>query len=234
MPSAFRRPAGTPGRNSEKIRHAQARGRATYCMITGRRRLQTPRQAPTAYNNTGRESPPGCRRPSASNPGARYDNASRLAPNVPAPSARSCTCPSSTSSLTFVAAMERAGCTFLAEGTCASLVRFLAFGGFRKSEAAQHSPGGDCDFAGKQVAVSQGDPETGPGERRGPFDVPDDPRYGPAPGPPEGRATGARPLAMPVMLVRECQKAMDRAAQMVGIPRIRTTIAAPPLCDAVY
>ena len=41
---------------------------------------------------------------------------------------------------------------------CAALVRFLAFGGFRKSEAANIT-WGDCDFEKKEITV-RGDPET--------------------------------------------------------------------------
>jgi integrase len=51
--------------------------------------------------------------------------------------------------------MEAAGGRF--SQACAELVRFLAYGGFRKSEAA-HIQWQDCDFAGKKIGV-WGDPE---------------------------------------------------------------------------
>jgi integrase len=99
---------------------------------------------------------------------------------------------------------------------CADLVRFLAFGGFRKSEASNIT-WADCDFAKGEIVV-RGDPETGTKNwtvRRVPM-IPDmrqllehlkseHPEAGPA---------------SPVMRVRECQKAMDRAATAIGMERI--------------
>lgn len=99
---------------------------------------------------------------------------------------------------------------------CADLVRFLAFGGFRKSEAANIT-WGDCDFEKGEILV-RGDADTGTKNwsvRRVPM-IPDmrqllDRLHG-------ERASETQ--AQPVMRVRECQKAMDRAAGVVGMPRI--------------
>jgi integrase len=99
---------------------------------------------------------------------------------------------------------------------CADLVQFLAFGGFRKGEAAAVT-WGDCDFEKGEIIV-RGDPSTGTKNwetRRVPM-IPDMRQL----------LTGLRcgrsdELAtLPVMRVRECQKAMDRAAKAVGISRI--------------
>jgi integrase len=99
---------------------------------------------------------------------------------------------------------------------CADLVCFLAYGGFRKSEAATIT-WADCDFEKKEIVV-RGDPVTGTKNwsiRRVPM-IPD------------LLALLQRlrdkhkdePATQPVMRVRECQKAMDRAARVVGMVRI--------------
>lgn len=99
---------------------------------------------------------------------------------------------------------------------CADLVRFLAFGGFRKMEAA-HVTWADISFESNKIHVS-GDPTHGTknGETR------------PVPMLPEMRELllrlkSERPNANPhdaVMAVRECQNAMNRAAKIVGMKRI--------------
>ena len=99
---------------------------------------------------------------------------------------------------------------------CADLVRFLAFGGFRKSESANIT-WADCDFEKKEIVV-RGDPETGTKNwtvRRVPM-IPDMLEL-------LQRQRAERPDELPgnsVMRVRECQKAMDRAAKVVGMTRI--------------
>jgi integrase len=99
---------------------------------------------------------------------------------------------------------------------CADLVRFLAFGGFRKSEAA-NIIWGDCDFDKKEIIV-RGDPETGTKNwtiRRVPM-IPDMLEL-------LQRMRSDRPDQLPgnsVMRVHECQKAMDRAAKVVRMARI--------------
>ena len=94
---------------------------------------------------------------------------------------------------------------------CADLVRFLAFGGFRKEEASNVA-WADCDFDKGQIRVRV----TKNGEIRH------------VPMIPEMRTLLERlrveqPEAQPadaIMQVRECQKAMDRAATEAGMNRI--------------
>jgi integrase len=114
----------------------------------------------------------------------------------------------------FVAAIETAGSRF--SRPCADLVRFLAYGGFRISEAARVT-WKDCDFETGIITVI-GDPETHTknGEiRRVPMIEKMTELL--------GHLKELHPNAKPtdcVMQVRECQKAMDRAARIVNIPRI--------------
>jgi integrase len=114
----------------------------------------------------------------------------------------------------FVAAIENSGrCSCF---QTADLVRFLAYGGFRKSEAA-HVRWADCDFEKKIITV-RGKPITGTknSEVR---DVPMIPqmigllqrlkaKY------PDDKRDDF------VMKVKECQISMDRAAKEVGMKRI--------------
>lgn len=99
---------------------------------------------------------------------------------------------------------------------CADLVRFLAFGGFRKNEAANIT-WGDCDFEKGEILV-RGDAETGTKNwsvRRVPM-IPDMRQM-------LERLKAQQVAAQPqdlVMQVRECQKAMDRAARVIGMARI--------------
>jgi len=114
----------------------------------------------------------------------------------------------------FLAVMEKAGGRF--SKSCADLVRFLAYGGFRKSEAANVT-WADCDFARNKIAV-RGDAQTGTknSEVREVPMIPDMQKL-------LGRLSKERLDATPgspVMLVQECQKAMDRAAKKVGVQRI--------------
>jgi integrase len=98
---------------------------------------------------------------------------------------------------------------------CADLVRFLAFGGFRKSEAAAIT-WADCDFDKKEIVV-RGDIETGTKNwtiRRVPM-IPDMLEL-------LQRLRQDRqeePLTAHVMKVRECQKAIDSACKKLGITR---------------
>jgi integrase len=117
----------------------------------------------------------------------------------------------------FVRAVEGNGSGNLKH--CADLVRFLAYGGFRKSEAA-HITWGDCDFKKRQIVV-RGHPETGLKNRMpGEFRI--------VPMIPEMQAllerirlqrADARPTDE-VMKVKECQKSMDRASAQIGMPRL--------------
>ncbi len=114
----------------------------------------------------------------------------------------------------FVDLIENAGAWCSRD--CANLVRFLAFGGFRKSEAANVT-WADCDFEKGEIIV-KGDPETGTKNwsiRRVPMI-------------PEMRQLlisvrserSDDSATTPVMRVRECQRAMDGAAKKLGIQRI--------------
>ncbi len=97
----------------------------------------------------------------------------------------------------------------------ADLVEFLAYGGFRKSEAACVT-WADCDFAKGEIVV-RGDQETGTKNRevrRVPM-IPDMRRL-------LERLRTERPEAEPgvrVMRVRECQGAINRACQALGVRR---------------
>ena len=99
---------------------------------------------------------------------------------------------------------------------CAELVRFLAYGGFRISEA-RNVTWADCDFEKGEIVV-RGDLETGTKNwsiRRVPMI-------------PEMKAMLERlraeradePAINPVMRVRECIQAMKRAAKVVGMSQI--------------
>lgn len=99
---------------------------------------------------------------------------------------------------------------------CADMVRFLAYGGFRVSEA-RNVTWGDCDFIKGEITV-RGDVDTGTKNwsvRRVPMI-------------PEMRQLLERlrakrmnePITSPVMRVKECILAMRRGAKAVGIARI--------------
>jgi len=117
----------------------------------------------------------------------------------------------------FIATMEGSAGRF--SRACADLVRFLAYGGFRKSEAA-NAQWQDCDLVGKKIAV-WGDPEnrTKNGEFRSIPMIPDKAQL-------LDRLWAERPdepAETPVMRVRECQKAMNRAATVIGCTGSLTT-----------
>ena len=113
-----------------------------------------------------------------------------------------------------VTKIENAGGRFSQD--CADLVRFLAFGGFRKGEA-ERITWADCDFEKGEIIV-QGDPETGTKNwsvRRVPM-IPDMVallrRL--------RREHADEPSSAAVMRVKECQKAIDSAVTKLGIERI--------------
>jgi len=146
--------------------------------------------------------------------GARYDNPARKIKRVKEHS-KKLQLPSSEQFQRFVAEIENSGSGH--SKPCADLVRFLTYGGFRKMEAANVTRA-DCDFANSRIMV-YGDPEnrTKNGEFRA------------VPMIPEMRKLLDRiwadrpkePATTPVMRVRECQKAMDRAATKVpGMKRL--------------
>ena len=99
---------------------------------------------------------------------------------------------------------------------CSALVRFLAFGGFRKGEAANIT-WADCDVEKKEIVV-RGDPETGTKNwsiRRVPM-IPEMIEL--LHGLRAERPT--EPPSQPVMQVRECQIAINSACKKIGIQRI--------------
>jgi integrase len=145
--------------------------------------------------------------------GARYDNPARFIKRVTERS-KKLQLPDFDQFLQFVEEIENAGSGH--SKPCAELVRFLAFGGFRKLEAS-FITWADCDFAKGKIMV-RGDPVTGTknGEFREVPMIPDMRRMLEA-----MRAERASESAESgVMRVHECQKAMDRAAKVVGMQRI--------------
>jgi integrase len=115
--------------------------------------------------------------------------------------------------LALVAEIENAGAWCSRD--CADLVRFLAFGGFRKGEA-ETITWADCDF-GKGEIVVRGDPETGTKNwsiRRVPM-IPDMREL-------LERLRAERPTDLPqspVMRVQECQGAINSACKKLAITR---------------
>jgi len=145
--------------------------------------------------------------------GARYDNPGRFIKRA-GERPKKLELPDCSQFPKFVEEIENSGSGF--SKPCAALVRFLAFGGFRKLEAS-HVTWADCDFEKGKIIV-RGDPVTGTKNReiREVPMIPDMVEL-------LGRLRLDRPDANPtdhVMLVHECQKAMDRAAKIVGMPRI--------------
>ena len=145
--------------------------------------------------------------------GARYDNPAKFIKRA-SERLKQLTLPEPEQFERFVLSIENAGSGF--SQPCADLVRFLAYGGFRKGEAAQIT-WADCDFEKAEIIV-RGDPETGTKNwtvRRVPM-IPDMVAL-------LQGIRAERPSAKPtdrVMKVAECQGAMNRAAQAVGMVRI--------------
>ncbi len=148
--------------------------------------------------------------------GARYDNPARF---IKASAARptQLRLPEPDQFAAFVKEVESDG-----KGYCrhsANLVRFLAYGGFRIHEA-RNIKWGDVDFKRQKIVV-RGDAETGlkgrvAGEVREVPMIPDMREF-------LERLRQDRPDEpddAPVMRVRECQKAIDRAAKAIGMARI--------------
>lgn len=145
--------------------------------------------------------------------GGRYDNPARFIKRASV-HLKPLALPEAEQFERFVAEIEKAGGGF--SGACADLVRFLAFGGFRKGEAANIT-WADCDFDKGEILVS-GDAETGTKNwtvRRVPM-IPDMRQLLER----LQRERADEPVNSPVMRVRECQKAMDRAAEVIGMARI--------------
>ena len=145
--------------------------------------------------------------------GARYDNPARFIKKLRVRQ-KELQLPNHVQFHKMVASIERVNKRFSRH--CADLVRFLAFGGFRKSEAANIT-WADCDFKKKEIIV-RGDPETGTKNwsiRRVPM-IPDMVQLLKR----LRRQRPDEPNTSRVMVVRECQQAMDRAVKTVGMTRI--------------
>ena len=145
--------------------------------------------------------------------GARYDNPARFIKRV-SERPKELQLPDFDQFLQFVEKIENAGSGH--SKPCAELVRFLAFGGFRKLEAS-FVTWADCDFAKGKMFV-RGDSVTG--TKNGEFrEVPMIPEMWQMLE--RMRAERAEePADAGVMRVHECQKAMDRGAKDVGMKRI--------------
>lgn len=115
----------------------------------------------------------------------------------------------------FIREVENSGSGF--SKPCANLIRFLAFGGFRIKEAS-HVTWADCYFKRGLIMV-YGEPETGTKGRGDARVVPMIPDMKNLLEQLRAECPNAKPHE-PVMRVRECQKAMDRAAKVIGMTRI--------------
>lgn len=145
--------------------------------------------------------------------GARYDNpAQNIQKHRVRP--KQLELPSRSQFLQMVAYVDAIG--FGRTKSCANLMRFLAFGGFRKSEAKRVT-WADCDFEKGQISV-KGDPETGTKnwETR---NVPMIPEMKLLLEKLRKERPDAKPTD-PVMLVAECQGALNSSCKAVGVKRI--------------
>jgi len=144
--------------------------------------------------------------------GARYDNPARFIKRMRV-LPKKLRLPSQAEFLALMAAIEASDGGY--NHRCSNLVRFLAFGGFRKGEAAQVT-WADCDFQKGEIVV-RGDPETGTKN----WTVRHVPMI------PEMRQLltvlrekrNDEPLTGRVMEVRECQGAINSACKKLGIAR---------------
>jgi integrase len=148
--------------------------------------------------------------------GARYDNPARFIKRA-SERPKALRLPEHDQFDAFIKEVERPHARF--SWDAADMVRFLAYGGFRIHEAG-NIKWGDVDFKRQKIIV-RGDPDTGlkgrvAGEVREVPMIPDMLEL-------LERLRRDRPVEpddAPVMRVRECQKAMDRAATAIGMVRI--------------
>ena len=144
--------------------------------------------------------------------GAIYDNPARFIKRLRV-RPKKLQLPSHTQFLALVEAIEKSDGGW--NHRCANLVRFLAFGGFRKSEAANIN-WADCDFEKGEIIV-RGDPETGTKNwdiRRVPM-IPDMRQL-------LENLRSERSDELPtssVMQVGECQGAINSACEKLGVVR---------------
>lgn len=145
--------------------------------------------------------------------GARYDNPASVIKRVRVRQ-KQLILPNTKQFLSFVQAIETAGgwCS----RDCADFVRFLAFSGCRKSEAAQVE-WNDVDFA-KGELIIRGDPQTGTKN----WEVRRVPLIPPLRELLEKLHAQQKPRSMnvKVLKVNESQGAMNSAAKAVGCPRL--------------
>ena len=145
--------------------------------------------------------------------GVRYDNPARHIKRVPE-RAKKLLLPEPAQFEAFVSSIAESGSGW--SQPCSELVRFLAYGGFRLSEA-RWVTWQDCDFKRGVIKV-WGDPDTR--TKNGEFrEVPMIPEMVELLTQILNRRVSPPP-SHPVMRVRECQKAMNRAALEVGMRRI--------------
>ncbi len=145
--------------------------------------------------------------------GARYDNPARFIKRLKERPKR-LTLPEPEMFSKFIEEVENGGGRD--SRNCANLIRFLAFGGFRKNEASKIT-WADCDLEKGEIVV-RGDAETGTKNwtiRRVPM-IPDMRKLLEKL---KAECHNSIP-SQPVMEVRECQKAMNRAAKVIGMARI--------------
>ena len=114
----------------------------------------------------------------------------------------------------FVETIETAGVRSCYQA--ADLVRFLAFGGFRKTEA-KNVTWADCNRIKQEITV-RGDPETGTKNSQVRI-VPMIPEMVDLLARLQKQRTNSDPHER-VMAIGECQTSMDHAAKLVGMPRI--------------
>jgi integrase len=144
--------------------------------------------------------------------GLRYDNPARLIKRVRVRS-KELVLPEHEKFLTLAETIKNVNKRY--SNACAELFLFLAFGGFRKGEAARIT-WADCDMSKGEIIV-RGDPETGTKNwslRRVPM-IPDMRKF-------LDKVRSERkdePLTSTVMKVRECQIAIDSACKKLGISR---------------
>ena len=146
--------------------------------------------------------------------GARYDNPALSAKRIKERTKKHIALPEFDQFEELVVEVKNSGSGFAKPA--GDLVEFLAYGGFRKSEA-KYITWADCNFERGEIIV-KGHPETGTKNseiRRVPM-ISDMRRL-------LERMRNERPdesLETPVMRVSECQKSIDRAAKIVGMARI--------------
>lgn len=148
--------------------------------------------------------------------GARYDNPALAAKWVKEHTTKQIKLPESDQFELLVKEIENSGSGFAKSS--AELVQFLAYGGFRKSEAANIT-WADCDFKRDKI-VLKGDPNTGLKRRHAG-------EFREVPIIPEMRKLLERirseredePQTEKVMRVFECKKSITTACKKLGIPR---------------